>query len=266
MPSTRTRRCAFTLIEVLVGISVIAVLAVLVTAAASNSIEGAKTAHSQSTLKQLVVANLAYLADHGTYSPAQNLQNTKRWHGGRSNTGARFDPSEGYLSPYMRDGHYLTLCPLLEGYEDTSTFEAGAGGYGYNAAYIGGRSNGWGSWDYTNPNVPANVPRPVETIMFTTTAFAKGDGIQEYPYTEPPESVMPAGLPTTSLQGSTHFRATGNRAIVAWCDGHVTMEDMNSYSGPDYYGGDSEEERIGWFGPMEHNGYWNPKYAEMISR
>lgn len=265
MPLSRTSRRAFTLIEILVGLAIIGVLAVLITAAASGGISSAKTAHAQSSLKQLAIANLAYLADHGTYAPAQNLLNTKRWHGGRANTGAPFDPSQGYLSPYMKDGHYLTLCPLLEGHEDTATFEEGAGGYGYNAAYIGGRPDGWGSWDFTKPNVAANVPRPAETIMFTTTAFARSSGIQEYPYTEPPEAVMPAGFPGIALQGSTHFRASGDRAVVAWCDGHVTLEEMNGHSGPDYYGGDSAAQKVGWFGPMEHNGYWNPRYTELVS-
>ena len=29
-----------------------------------------------------------------------------------------------------------------------------------------------------------------------------------------------------------------------------------------YYGGDNVKDRLGWFGPTEANGYWNPWYPE----
>lgn len=266
-----SRRRAFTLVELLVGVAIIGILAALITTAATKSVVGAKTSQAQGNLRQLAAANLAYVIDHGSYAPAQDKENLVRWHGARTSVGAPFDPSKGFLSPYMRDGHYLTLCPLLEGHENTPTFEEGAGGYGYNAAYIGGlqqlRNLEETRETYEIPEKPANVPRPAETIMFATTALARGNGIQEYPYTEPPASISFPGFPPSPLQASTHFRASGDRAIIAWCDGHVSMVEMNNHdSGREAYGGDSAAQRIGWFGPIEHNGYWNPQYRNLLSQ
>ncbi|MEM1058243.1 MAG: prepilin-type N-terminal cleavage/methylation domain-containing protein [Verrucomicrobiota bacterium] len=257
------RSAAFTLVELLVVIVVLAVLITLSLMAMGQVLTSAATTHAQNNLRQLAVANLAYAADHGTYCPAQSRDNNTRWHGSRSGSSEAWDPHGGYLAPYMRDGHYLQLCPLLEGHENTPTFEEGAGGYGYNAAYIGGRLNpANGRWDYSTPNRPSGVPNPSQTIMFTTTAFARAGGVQEYPYSEPP---MEAGG-RFALQPSTHFRASNDRAVVAWCDGRVSLEERNDSSGPDYYGGNSEEAEVGWFGPMEHNGYWNPRYQELAAR
>jgi len=265
MPRVHHSRRGFTLVELLVGIAILAVLTSLIFVAAGRAIDSANTTAAQNKLRQLAMANLSYAGEHGTYCPAQSADNKTRWHGARDSSGEAWDPARGYLAPYMRDGHYLELCPLLSGHENVSTFEEGAGGYGYNAAYIGGTASQYG-WDYAHPNRPGNVPNPAQTVMFTTTAFARAGGLQEYPYTEPPKAAVAPGFPAKSLQPSTHFRASGGRAIVAWCDGSVSLVEKNDASGPEYYGGNSENAQVGWFGPMEHNGYWNPKYAEQVSR
>lgn len=94
--------------------------------------------------------------------------------------------------------------------------------------------------------------------MFTTSAFAKSNGLQEYAYTEPYQWVDPNGNLAGPLQPSTHFRANG-KALVAWCDGHVSKVSPNDSSGPNYYGGDNTDSLIGWFGPTANNGYWNSR-------
>ena len=58
--------------------------------------------------------------------------------------------------------------------------------------------------------------------MFATTAYARAGGIQEYPFAEPPFWDFGDG-PTGSRPSPTvHFRFDG-RAIVGWCDGHVSF-------------------------------------------
>ncbi len=256
-PSSR----AFTLIELLVTIAIVAVLATLASAVLANVQTQAHVAESVANIRQLAGANLAYAADNnGFYCPAQSQDNLIRWHGARTADGEPFDRREGYLSPYFGNAEGLQDCPLLRALMiqggSPETFELNSGGYGYNQWYIGGSFG-----NYTQPASLASVPRPASTIMFATTAFARSGGLQEYPYTEPYREVDQRGRLRTRLQPSTHFRANG-RAIVAWCDGHVTLEAPNAASGPNYYGGSNATERIGWCGPTNGNGWWNPQWEE----
>ncbi|MEM7388085.1 MAG: hypothetical protein AAF514_24380, partial [Verrucomicrobiota bacterium] len=148
----------------------------------------------------------------------------------------------------------VTRCPLfLEFMEGGASFENGTGGYGYNATYIGGTPA-----DPFAPERPSKAHRLATTVMFTTAAFAKGNGLQEYPYSEPFQWVDPNGNLQGSLQPSVHFRFR-ERALVAWCDGRVSMEKPSTFGTTNYYGGNNEEASTGWFGPSEENGYWNPR-------
>lgn len=94
--------------------------------------------------------------------------------------------------------------------------------------------------------------------MFATTAFAKGDGIQEYPFAEPRQAVNPRWETTGALQPSVHFRFNG-KALIGWCDGHVTEETPTEKSSINFYGGDNAAADIGFCGPTEDNGWWNPR-------
>jgi prepilin-type processing-associated H-X9-DG protein len=115
---------------------------------------------------------------------------------------------------------------------------------------------------YTAERMP-NVPQPARTVMFTDTAFARADGIQEYAYCEPFEWVDSSGRMAGALSASVHFRHRG-LANVAWCDGHVSAEPPSRIDGSNYYGGNAGKWKIGWFGPSANNGYWNP-HAEPAS-
>jgi prepilin-type processing-associated H-X9-DG protein len=246
----------FTVVEMIAVICVMAFLAVILIPTAQWLRREGMAAKSTGNLRQLATANLAYAADHdGAYCPAQEPRNRGRWHGGRVSTKDKFEPAEGFLAPYLGLSRQIGLCPLMAALRKSGqTFEEGTGGYGYNAAYIGGTP--------ANPYKPTNVmfvPRPSRTIMFATTALARGEGVQEYPYVEPFQWVNPNGKLSGPLQPSLHFRANGY-ALVAWCDGHVSKEKPGQLGGGDYYGGDSKKQQIGWFGPKKDNGYWNPNF------
>lgn len=244
----------FTLTELLVVMCIISVLSVLSYTALINAIRKAQAAASMSNLRQLAIANLAYAADHdGYFCPAQDEYNLVRWHGVRDSVSDPFDSSKGYLAPYLDGDGKIKVCPLFAQF--VSGFEDGSGGYGYNETYIGGTPA-----NLYQPNRITQVPNPTQTVMFTTTAFAKSNGMQEYPFSEPPQWVAPNGSLSGSLQPSTHFRADG-KALVAWCDGHVSAEPPSQLGGTDYYGGNSGQDLIGWFGPLANNGYWNPNYG-----
>jgi len=249
-PSAR----GLTLVELLV---VIAILAGLVVAGWGGFRAARSKAHqsvSTTNLRQLAAANLLYAADHQTYCPAIDRRNLIRWHGGRSSSKDSFDPQHGFLAEYLGFSREVGRCPEFERLISGSSFnELGTGGYGYNGTYIGGTPP-----DPFQPNRPSNVPNPSRTLMFATTAFAVADGIQEYPTADPPMYVDANWRSRGPLQPSVHFRFNG-RALVAWCDGHVSEEQPSDRSTTNFYGGDNREARIGFCGPMENNGWWNPR-------
>ena len=244
----------FTLLEVLVVAAVLVILAALATAAVVSSRERADGTRCASNLRQLSGANLLYAADHdGWYVPAQEPMNLVRWHGARKRIEIKFDPELGPLAPYLGTDGKVQLCPTLRHIlHGAKSFEDGTGGYGYNAAYIGGSIG-----DPFTPARIASIPRPAQTVMFTDTAFPRVDGLQEYAYAEPRFSENPVGRFRNGLSASVHFRH-GGLANVAWCDGHVTSEEPRTIDQKNLYGGDAKKWHIGWFGPSDQNGPWRP--------
>lgn len=248
---------AFTLVELLVVVAIVGAMAAFGWSGARRLITSARITESAANLRSLAIANATYLADHGVYCPATDLSTNRRWHGTRSSQSAAFDSTRGFLSPYLGKSQRVAICPLFRAMvDDSSSFESGTGGYGYNAHYIGGLPDG--AFDERTriqiSQKAANVPDPGRTVMFTTTAYARASGLQEYPFCEPP--FWPSGgRPSPSV----HFRANG-KALVAWCDGSVTTEVKNTApAGDNPHGGDAEKWNLGWFGPEGNNGRWNPE-------
>ena len=246
---------AFTLLEILLTVTIIAILTLSVLGLYRWGRTRAGISVSSQNLHQLVLANLGYATDHSGYlCPAQESRNLLRWHGGRETTEVPFTPDKGFLTPYLGHDGRLETCPLLlHALKDGASFEDGAGGYGYNAAYLGGRPGATFA-----PIAFLDIEVPGRTIMFATTALAKDDGLQEYPFAEPFYAASDDGGRMWDLQPSVHFRANG-QAIIAWCDGRITLESPGPYKDTNFYGGDNEQAQIGWFGPEEENGYWNPR-------
>jgi prepilin-type processing-associated H-X9-DG protein/prepilin-type N-terminal cleavage/methylation domain-containing protein len=245
---------AFTLIELLVVIAIIAVLAAILSPVMASSKDRARSVACVSNLRQLAAANLAYAAENdGQFAPAQEPKNRKRWHGERKTTSTPFDPTKGYIASYLGSEGRVKSCPAFtEMIKGKGTFEEGTGGYGYNAAYIGGTPGAM----YV-PERLTNVSQPTQTVMFTDTALPRTTALQEYPYAEPFFSVDENGQLASPLNPSVHFRHAG-KANVAWCDGHVTAEPSSKMEGTNLYGGSNVKNLVGWFGPEANNGFWRP--------
>jgi prepilin-type N-terminal cleavage/methylation domain-containing protein/prepilin-type processing-associated H-X9-DG protein len=248
-------RCTgFTMVELLVVMAVVSVVAALTMSALARGRHHRDAAQCISNLRQLAQANLRYAADNGgQFVYAMDRPNRRRWHGERRDVDESFDPTRGPLAPYLSHEGRVKICPAFEGMiTDRTSFEVGAGGYGYNAAYIGGSPRN----RFEGERV-SNVERPSQTLMFADTAMARSHGIQEYPFAEPWEWVTSSGKLGGELTPSVHFRHD-RHANVAWCDGHVTAEKPSPIPGHSFYGGDNRKYHIGWFGPYKENGYWNP--------
>jgi prepilin-type N-terminal cleavage/methylation domain-containing protein/prepilin-type processing-associated H-X9-DG protein len=245
---------AFTLVELLVTIAIIAVLAALIMAAVNSVRSKADAAKCASNLRQLVSANLTYAAENnGQFVPAQEPTNLIRWHGVRTSVNSKFDPSRGPLAPYLGTDGRVKLCPALARVlSGKQSFEDGTGGYGYNATYVGGTP--------LDPYTPARLSAletPSRVIMFADCAFPRQDGLQEYAYAEPWQWVDYRGRMRGALDPSVHFRHS-DCANVAWCDGHISAEPYSKLGSTNSYGGNSAQWKVGWFGPSANNGYWAP--------
>ncbi|MDR1191148.1 MAG: type II secretion system GspH family protein [Verrucomicrobiales bacterium] len=259
-------RRAFTLTEMLVTVAIIGILMLLVFPAYHYIHTHALSVVAINNLRQLTIANMNYAADHERYVPSSNSADTWYWCGKK--TGAEYDPTKGLLSDYLGKDRRVIADPLftrlLDRQGKVSSFSIGCGGYGYNT-YLGGM-DGWefsaehNDWMSKSMTL-AQVRRLSSTVMFGTTALAKAKGVQEYPFLVPPYWPGDDGNPSRFLGRPTpslHFRFN-NKALVSWCDGHVSYEKMEARSaGYNPYGGDAGENKLGWFGPDEGNGYWNP--------
>ncbi len=257
----RVAGAAFTLVELLVVVAIIALLAGLILSVLQNVRGKADAAESAHHIRTLVQANAAYLAENGRYVPADDRKNNRRWHGARRSGSEAFDPTAGFLSPYLGKTGRVMICPVFQKMaKGSKSFEEGTGGYGYNATYIGGTP----AWKYTPDGIResasgALVESPVNTVMFTSTAYARADGVQEYPYCEPPFWDFGSGPAGFRPSPTVHFRFAG-KALAAWCDGHVTFElSQEREAGSNPHGGETDGKNLGWFGPDESNGFWNPQ-------
>jgi prepilin-type processing-associated H-X9-DG protein len=226
-----------------------------------------------------------------------------RWHGWRKEWDLPFDPRIGYLASYLGyetlrlprtpeelDAYEpleageleklqgIKMCPSFRSaYETridaaTNAFERGAGGYGYNALYLGGSTarfpNTWGfdpaadARIYETPARKPQVRRPDETVMFTETAMAQQDGNRlwfiEQSNVLPPRYIMDGNngkgveLPEWGISvATTHFRHEG-LANVLWCDHHVSVRRVQftngGWSAPYPSSQQQAENDIGFFG------------------
>ncbi len=251
----KSRRAAFTLVELLVVIGILAVLmGVLIPVLGKARAAGSSTL-CQNNLRQLQHAALEYSVDNRGYLPPAHFdfitKNLHRWHGTRTTVNSAFDFTFSPLRPYLQKG-VIKQCPTFD--PSPGGFEQSAGGYGYNDHYLGSSSElasgpmSFQVYQSTYVNSPAKmamIARPAETIMFTDAAIASPDLI-EYSFVEPP---LASGYPTSP---SIHFRHAG-RANVVWVDGHVTSQLMEWTYPVNVYDVNNAAVHLGFFGPKDNS-------------
>lgn len=260
--SARVRRRAFSLLELLVAISVMALLAGILAPALASARRAAQAAACASNIRQLQLANNLYANEHaGRFIPGAEdfLGNLHRWHGSRSRASEPFDAAGGPITPYLgaaASSRAVRVCPTfapaLRALAASGLgFERSAGGYGYNNAFVGvERRREKGRWLLESDARGSRRDRfahPADTIAFTDAAFASDRGVEgliEYSFAEPriwPDS--PGARPDPSI----HFRHAG-RASVAWLDGHVSSERRGFTVAGWFARADSGALGLGWIG------------------
>ncbi len=247
-------RTAFTLIELLVVIAIVALLTGILLPTLNGARALTRRAVCASNLRQLAIANLGYAAENrGAFVLAAEdmfeRTTVKRWHGERDARSEPFDPARGPLADYLGDGG-VKQCPSFT--PDAAGFEAGCGGYGYNADYIGGRLDLGTS---RRSATTAEVAQPAATVMFTDAGYLETDPppthLIEYSFCRPPYRPDGSGR----WDASIHFRHRGV-CNVAWVDGHVDHRSMDftaAYQGRSLGEQAVRASAMGWFGPDDRN-------------
>jgi prepilin-type N-terminal cleavage/methylation domain-containing protein/prepilin-type processing-associated H-X9-DG protein len=255
---------AFTLLEVLVVISVLALLLALLMPALAAARSQARGVVCRSNLRQLVLAGIGYATENdGFYVPAApdlwDNAGRRRWHGIRNGLTEPFDPARGPLVGYLADGR-VKECPAGPAFARSddwnASFEKGCGGYGYNLMYLGSRLWDGGAGDpqaYARTATLSEVANPGQTLMFADTAMANGgDSFIEYSFAEPPFAVVGGQVMTDfGLSPSIHFRHGGD-ANIGWADGHTGSQPLAPQNATNVYGVRSSAWNLGWFEPVDN--------------
>jgi prepilin-type N-terminal cleavage/methylation domain-containing protein/prepilin-type processing-associated H-X9-DG protein len=216
-PEQNQVRRAFTLVELLVVIGIIALLIAILLPALGRARQQAVGVSCLSNLRQMAIATMDYVARHRGQFPSSLYSSTEPgavvaygWdYTTRTDltTGLRFT-TPGLIWAGMREVK-VQQCPAFDGRSNTTVPEPHTG-YNYNTSYIGR-----GPFELIKaPARASDIRKPSRTILFGDGEYASGaNKYMRSPQLSPTE---PPGTP--SHAGTQGFRHRG-KTNVAWADG-----------------------------------------------
>jgi prepilin-type processing-associated H-X9-DG protein/prepilin-type N-terminal cleavage/methylation domain-containing protein len=216
-----TRSNAFTLVELLVVIGVIALLAALLLPTLARSKASAQRIKCTSNLHQLGLAAHLYWDDNSGNSFRYGGTSTNGgqlywfgWIGAGAESQRAFDATQGILYPYLR-GRGVELCPAFNYFLPQVKLKAGGATYGYG-------------YNWFLSAAPAKPPVKVSGISRPSEIVLLADAAQINTWQAPASPDHPMleewyYVDDSSSQPNGHFRHR-QRANAVFCDGHVAVE------------------------------------------
>lgn len=211
---------AFTLVELLTVVSIIALLAGLIAPALGRARQSADAAQCRSNLHQLGVAAALYWDDYSGRAFAERTFPTNGgwnywfgWLQDGTEGMRRFDVTQGALWPYFQ-GRGVELCPSLR--RDATNFKSKSKGAAYGYAYnilVGPRGL---------PGVViTQIERPSNLAIFA-------DGAQVNDFLAPASPTHPLleefyYFSTNNMDATVHFRHA-RCALTCFADAHAESE------------------------------------------
>ena len=208
---------AFTIIELLIVISIIAILVGMLLPAISYARGEAHKTTCKSNLRQLGIALSMYIMTHdGRFMPIHNSE-LSYWFGERETSDSRvFDRTKGYLFPYLKTTRSVEQCP---GFDTRTRFDGKLVGYAYNFMYL-------------NPDLMYTRVRQPSHLMVLVDSARISDGNPAI-YATPAGSVEENYYLEAWIFPRIHFRHNGV-ANVLFADWHVEeREPLTTVSGGD---------------------------------
>ena len=216
----------FTLIELLIVISIIALLAGMLMPALGTAKEKGQSNACINNLRQLSSSALMYADENrGVMSPCSNGSsccNGRTWTGDRASNQRRTDlRTKGLITRYIGDDLETKICPSVNAQvkqqlalAPTDSGYCRGGGYGLNANF------GW-SGGVGKPVTVGRIVSPGSKIMFSDTMESWGNSAA-YSLRLVPRGIV-VGSTSDMGYSNTCFRHNG-LANVGWADGHISSE------------------------------------------
>jgi prepilin-type N-terminal cleavage/methylation domain-containing protein/prepilin-type processing-associated H-X9-DG protein len=229
---------AFTLVELLVVISIIAILAALLLPSLSRAKVQANSAACKNHLHQMGLAMHMYVTDCDKYPPFNDWTPPVRWHDATLELGYKTWWWYQLLDPYYARGWWTNRSYHCPGYKnaignlgDAEAFPVGS--YGYN--WVGGINSyvhetyaGYGLGGLANGSWDLDIPRsavPQSRVLAPSEMFAIADSRLAPWVSWQGAAIIDIGAGMRANQGSPGLSLNpprhGRNYNVLSCDGHV---------------------------------------------